>query len=202
MKRRRVLLRSLGKKIKTLRMHKIVEHHGSHVNFVAEGISQSDLAKVFNVSLDTVKNWEQGYNYPSIDTLIDLANYFDCDFDYLLGVQKQPRKIYAHVSEYTGFSENAVEHLLTLNKNHDPAISLLSALIEDSDFLHHLSTCVGTDYGKVSTFALTDPFTPNGKPRSIYVTPEILYHVERTDLYNALISFINAERNKRGLTIK
>ena len=48
MGRNRVLLRSLGEKIKNLRKR--------------ENLTQEEFAVNLNISLDTVKNWEQGYN--------------------------------------------------------------------------------------------------------------------------------------------
>ena len=60
--RKRVLLRSLGEKIKSLRKRK--------------SLTQEEFAVQLNVSLDAIKNWEQGYNYPSIDMLVTIAEYF------------------------------------------------------------------------------------------------------------------------------
>ena len=98
MGRNRVLLRSLGEKIKNLRKR--------------ENLTQEEFAVNLNISLDTVKNWEQGYNYPSVDMLVTIAEYFKCDFDYLLGKQDTPNKEYKHFSEYTGLSEEAIKTLL------------------------------------------------------------------------------------------
>ena len=62
MKRERVKLPILGIRIKELRKMK--------------NLTQMDLANAIDVSLDTVKNWEQGYNYPTIDKLVYLTHFF------------------------------------------------------------------------------------------------------------------------------
>lgn len=198
MKRERVKLHSLGKKIKELRKNKIKEYHGTHSDLEFKGITQADLAKTFNVSIDTVKNWEQGYNYPPVDTLVELADYFHCDFDYLLGNQEQPRKVCGHVSKHTGLSEKAAAKLVSMKENGDPVISVLSDLIENETLLQQLAGCITNDYGKVSAFKISDPFNPNGIVKSVFVTPERLYDVDKMNLYSDLIKFINCEREKTG----
>ena len=80
MRKERVILRSFGEKLKILRKK--------------EHLTQKAFANNLNVSLDTIKNWEQGYNYPSVDMLVTIAEYFKCDFDFLLGHQKTPNKVY------------------------------------------------------------------------------------------------------------
>ena len=65
--RERVKLHSFGRKLKTIRKQ--------------HGLTQEVFAEKMCVSLDTVKNWEQSYNYPSIDMLINIAEYFQCDID-------------------------------------------------------------------------------------------------------------------------
>ncbi len=50
-----------------------------------KGITQSNLAGVFNVSKSTVSGWEVGRNQPNYDMLISIARYFDVSVDYLIG---------------------------------------------------------------------------------------------------------------------
>lgn len=49
-----------------------------------KGINQVELAKIFNVSKQTVSNWERGERVPDADTITKLANYFGVTTDYLL----------------------------------------------------------------------------------------------------------------------
>lgn len=51
------------------------------------GLSQNELAKVFNVSKQTVSAWEKGLQETDFDTLIKLARYFNVTTDYLLGIE-------------------------------------------------------------------------------------------------------------------
>jgi len=52
---------------------------------IAAGLTQRELAEKIGVKNYTVANWEQNRTEPSIKDLIDLANYFECSVDYLLG---------------------------------------------------------------------------------------------------------------------
>ena len=115
MKRERVKLRSFGDKLKKLRN--------------IRGLTQEKFADEMNISLDTVKNWEQGYNYPSIDTLVDIAEYLKCDFDYLIGQQETPSKEYAHISDMIGISEAAAAQLSIAKGQQSPVLNVLSQLM-------------------------------------------------------------------------
>lgn len=48
-------------------------------------LNQPQLAKIMNVSKQTVSNWENGNRIPDTLTLSKLADFFDCSVDYLLG---------------------------------------------------------------------------------------------------------------------
>ena len=48
-----------------------------------KGITQKELAKIIDVSQNTIKNWEN--NLPNGDTLLKIADYFGVTTDYLLG---------------------------------------------------------------------------------------------------------------------
>lgn len=47
-------------------------------------MSQDDLAEVLNVTRQTISNWENGKNYPDIETLVKISNEFDISLDILL----------------------------------------------------------------------------------------------------------------------
>ena len=61
----------IGKTIKELRLE--------------EGISQLELGKRLNVCNQTVSFWECGRREPDLDTLIEIAKYFQVTTDFLLG---------------------------------------------------------------------------------------------------------------------
>lgn len=57
-----------------------------------------DFAKIMNVEPATVTNWEKGNRFPKDDTLIKIADFFNCSIDYLLGRTDNPGvKIYSGV---------------------------------------------------------------------------------------------------------
>lgn len=49
------------------------------------GLNQVEFAKIFNVTKQTVSNWESGKRKPDIEMLSKIAQYFDVTTDYLLG---------------------------------------------------------------------------------------------------------------------
>lgn len=59
-----------------------------------EGLKQSDLAVLLNVSQATLSNWECGRYEPDQDSLKILSKRFDVSIDYLLGASDSPLKVY------------------------------------------------------------------------------------------------------------
>nr|WP_236900237.1 MULTISPECIES: helix-turn-helix transcriptional regulator [Clostridium] len=48
-------------------------------------LNQTEMAKLLNVSKQTVSNWENGNRIPDTLTLSKLADFFNCSVDYILG---------------------------------------------------------------------------------------------------------------------
>ena len=54
------------------------------------GWNQVQIAKMLNISKQTVSNWENENIQPSIEMLVRLANLFRVSTDYLLGLDNTP----------------------------------------------------------------------------------------------------------------
>ena len=52
---------------------------------IENSLTQSQMAKVFNVGISTVSMWEQGQRIPRPNTLQEICDYFNVDMDYLMG---------------------------------------------------------------------------------------------------------------------
>ncbi len=50
-----------------------------------KGLKQIELARLINVSIQTISGYETGYAQPPIDTLIKIADVLETTTDYLLG---------------------------------------------------------------------------------------------------------------------
>ena len=44
-----------------------------------KGLTQEQIAEKFNVSNRTVSRWENGYNLPGLDILIEISDYYEVD---------------------------------------------------------------------------------------------------------------------------
>lgn len=47
--------------------------------------TQSEIAKILDVSRQVYANWENEINEPPFEILLKIADYFSCSLDYLLG---------------------------------------------------------------------------------------------------------------------
>ena len=59
-----------GKKLKELRLEK--------------NLSQRKLGEIFNVCNQTISFWETGSREPDLDSLLNIARFFNVPVDYLL----------------------------------------------------------------------------------------------------------------------
>ena len=50
-----------------------------------KGLTQREIAKIFNVSQGTYNNWENGKTQPAIEQLVAIADFFGVSIDYLVG---------------------------------------------------------------------------------------------------------------------
>ena len=50
-----------------------------------KGVTQTELGNAIGVGAYTISKWERGKFVPDIESLIALANYFECSIDYLVG---------------------------------------------------------------------------------------------------------------------
>lgn len=73
-----------------------------------KGISASTLGKILGKAESTVRTWEIGKAQPDLNTLIKLAEYFECTTDYLLGVSDDisKKKLKELANKYKGISEH------------------------------------------------------------------------------------------------
>ena len=64
----------------------------------AHGISQAELAKRLEVSRQAVSKWEKGQSSPDTVKLIQLAELFDIEVEYLAtGIKPEPKSVVLNV---------------------------------------------------------------------------------------------------------
>ena len=51
----------------------------------SKGVTQAELADILGITQQGVARWERGKSYPTAETLITLADFFEVSTDYLLG---------------------------------------------------------------------------------------------------------------------
>ncbi len=54
-----------------------------------KNINQTELGRIMGVKQSTISRWEAGIDEPEHDLVIQLAEYFNCSTDYLLGTDTQ-----------------------------------------------------------------------------------------------------------------
>lgn len=78
------------------------------------GLTQAYLAGQFGVQQQTVNKWEKGIAYPNIETLKEIAKFFNISIDYLL--DNEPTDV-AFLTEERARLVNSYEELTPDGKN-------------------------------------------------------------------------------------
>lgn len=87
-----------------------------------KNLTQADLAKILNISHQSVSKWERSESYPDISSLIELRGVFETSIDYILTGEVN-NNFSSIVTEDTIQDKN----LLSINK-HDLRNYLITAL--------------------------------------------------------------------------
>lgn len=101
--------------------------------------SAESFGDELNIGRSQVEQIEQGKRLPALDTLVRMAEMFNCEIGYLLcetGYECKTRTK-TDIQKETGLSERAVERLLDLQKDtiHNKAfLMLINAMLEDDTF--------------------------------------------------------------------
>ena len=103
------------------------------------GLTQRQLSEQFGTSEKTIKNWEQGKSSPSVPTLIELADFYKCDLDYLTGRIDARTHDLKFISEYTGLSETTIDQIQGLSETET---TILSGIINHPNLKKILQTIV------------------------------------------------------------
>lgn len=93
-------------------------------------LTQHDVAKKIDVTDKTYRSWENGeykgkelvFPNPDLDSVVKLAELYDCSVDYLLGRSKCMSVENHYIEEYTGLCDDSIEVLHCLkssNNTHD-----------------------------------------------------------------------------------
>lgn len=75
-------------------------------------MTRKDFAKVLGITDETAKKRLQGINPWTVENLIDICNYYECDLDYLLGVIEEKKQRTSDLKKLTRLSEEACDKLL------------------------------------------------------------------------------------------
>lgn len=80
-------MKIFGERLKDLRINK--------------NLSQEELGEVFyeKKAQSTIGTWERGNREPSMEDIIQIANYFNVSIDYLFGIEEDKRGISTYKEE-------------------------------------------------------------------------------------------------------
>jgi len=104
----------------------------------AAGLTQEQFAAAADMSLCSIRKYEQGKSIPDLYALCKICDFFKCDMDYLSGKYDAHERSTQEIMNRIGLSEDAVDKLsmLTLATKSDNSQQLL----ENDFFANYLQT--------------------------------------------------------------
>ena len=94
-------------------------------------MTQEEFAQIFNVTRQTVSNWEKEKNYPDLETLIFMSDEFNISLDVMLKENKKMvKKLNKEITFSKRFKKNAILIILATSirlTGYIPSAVLLSS---------------------------------------------------------------------------
>lgn len=81
--------------------------------------TQETFSEAMDVTVESVRNWEQGRTIPEMKTLLKIVELLDCDMDYLIGRIQESSHTRKYIQEQTGLSEQVISLLQKWNTSDD-----------------------------------------------------------------------------------
>ena len=80
--------------------------------------TQSEMAEQFNVSIQTISNWENNNGTPTIEMVMDIAKFFRVTVDYLLDLDyRKFIEVNGLTPEQLATVQKLIDYIRTANKN-------------------------------------------------------------------------------------
>ena len=80
-----------------------------------KGVSQDEVADALKVKNYTIGNWERNRAEPNISALVELADYFGCSLDYLLGREDDVGNVTVMGAELNAREQKLIDCFRSLN---------------------------------------------------------------------------------------
>ena len=95
---------------------------------IQKGMTQQELAILFNVTRPCVCYWEAGSRFPDCDTLVELSKLYDVSLDYLLG-RSDKRAAQAESAALSNDESNYLDLSILNSENRSQLVAYYEYLI-------------------------------------------------------------------------
>ena len=107
------------------------------------GLTIKALAEELGLNVATLSTYERGTREPSINTIIQLAKYFNVTSDYLLGISDNKTQENAVIGKELGLSDMSIAKLTEINSSEEldsiNYIKSVNSLIESEKAVRNIS---------------------------------------------------------------
>ena len=100
----------------------------------------AELKEHLGCSIQAINQYKLGVNFPKMENLIKIAQFYDVSLDWLVGLSKNPsiNTDAKFLTDIIGFSPAAVSRLKAFVEGRPKRVAALSILLEQDDFAYIL----------------------------------------------------------------
>lgn len=146
--------------------------------------TQENLAEALDISVESVRDWEQGRRPPNGENLFRLCDLYGCDMDYLTGRIECSTHDIQFIHDQTGLSESAICKLHEQQLLKHNTSEILSRLIDHRLFVILMRTIKKLVDGKTKSF--TEAFCDYLSGGPYTDSPDDIKNRARFEIYNLL----------------
>ncbi len=117
-----------------------------------KGLTQEQIAEKFNVSNRTISRWENGYNMPDIDILIEISDYYEVDLREILNgerksenMDKEMKETVLQAVDYTNTEMERYHKRVRLCNGIALFLVLVYTLVKDTSLYDDATVMTGLD---------------------------------------------------------
>ena len=117
-----------------------------------KGLTQEQIAEKFNVSNRTISRWENGYNMPDLDILIEISDYYEVDLREVLNGERKSENMDKEIQDtvlqavnYTNTEAERYNKRVRICNGTAMLLILAYTLLKDTSLYDNSKIAVGLD---------------------------------------------------------
>ena len=166
-----------------------------------KGITQRDLAEALDITAGTIGMYESGKRLPSLEVLVNMANFFKVTIDYLIGNSDSRSGQNETLITELGLSDESIDKLISFKNHTDVNLSaesfvylvdVINDIIESRGFEKFISDiCSFILMNRDNFVTCTKDINKSLDNKSMKLSPEVLHDAYKSRMSVSLENIVH-----------